>query len=144
MLSCPVTDVAFQTIKGMMKGFIDLTFCWEGQYFILDYKSNHLGDDVSCYDDAQLHQAMGDHRYDIQLVLYTLALHRLLKLRIENYDYDQHIGGGYYLFLRGLNMHDHRGQFFHKPDAQLIDALDQLISADTYSINENQQMEFSV
>ena len=144
VLSCPVTDVAFQTIKGMMKGFIDLTFCWEGQYFILDYKSNHLGDDVSCYDDAQLHQAMGDHRYDIQLVLYTLALHRLLKLRIENYDYDQHIGGGYYLFLRGLNMHDHRGQFFHKPDAQLIDALDQLISADTYSINEDQQMEFSV
>lgn len=144
VLNSPVTDVEFQTIKGMMKGFIDLTFCWHGQYFILDYKSNHLGDDVSCYDDDQLHQAMGDHRYDVQLVLYTLALHRLLKLRIANYDYDQHIGGGYYLFLRGLNMNDHRGQFFHKPDAMLIDALDQLISAEPSAVDKDNQMEFSV
>jgi len=128
VLDCPVSDVEFYTIKGMMKGFIDLTFCWNDQYFILDYKSNHLGNDLDCYQQPALHEAMGSHRYDVQLILYILALHRLLKLRIPNYDYDQHIGGGYYLFLRGLNADNHNGQFFHKPSKDLIFALDELIS----------------
>ena len=128
VLDCPVSDVEFYTIKGMMKGFIDLTFCWNDQYFILDYKSNHLGNDLDCYQQPALHEAMGSHRYDVQLILYTLALHRLLRLRIPNYDYDQHIGGGYYLFLRGLNADNHNGQFFHKPSKDLIFALDELIS----------------
>jgi exodeoxyribonuclease V beta subunit len=130
VLECPVSDVEFYTIKGMMKGFIDLTFCWNDQYFILDYKSNHLGNDLDCYQQPALHEAMGSHRYDIQLILYTLALHRLLKLRIPNYEYEQHIGGGYYLFLRGLNADNHNGQFFHKPSKDLIFALDDLISGE--------------
>jgi exodeoxyribonuclease V beta subunit len=130
VLDCAVNDVDFRTIKGMMKGFIDLTFCWNDQYFILDYKSNHLGHDFSDYEHAKLELAMADHRYDIQLVLYTLALHRLLRLRLSNYDYDQHIGGGYYLFLRGLNLDNNLGQFFHKPERVLIEALDELISAE--------------
>jgi len=134
VLSCPVNDVDFRTIKGMMKGFIDLTFCWNGQYFILDYKSNHLGHDFSDYDVPNLEIAMAEHRYDIQLVLYTLALHRLLRLRISDYDYDQHIGGGYYLFLRGLNADNQLGQFFHKPDKALIFALDELISRESIDI----------
>jgi exodeoxyribonuclease V beta subunit len=130
VLDCPVNDVDFRTIKGMMKGFIDLTFCWDDQYFILDYKSNHLGHEFSDYQFEKLELAMADHRYDIQLVLYTLALHRLLRLRLSNYDYDQHIGGGYYLFLRGLNLDNNLGQFFHKPERGLIEALDELISAE--------------
>lgn len=128
VLKVEVDDVDFRTIKGMMKGFIDLTFCWGGQYFILDYKSNHLGDDFSNYENANLQLAMAAHRYDIQLVLYTLALHRLLRLRIADYDYDKHIGGGYYLFLRGLNPDNNLGQFFHKPEKALIEALDDLIN----------------
>jgi exodeoxyribonuclease V beta subunit len=130
VLACPVNDVDFRTIKGMMKGFIDLTFCWDDQYFILDYKSNHLGHDFSDYETENLELAMADHRYDIQLVLYTLALHRLLRLRLSNYDYDKHIGGSYYLFLRGLNTENNLGQFFHKPKRALIEALDKLISVE--------------
>lgn len=127
VLTCPVNDVEFQYIKGMMKGFIDLTFCWQDQYFILDYKSNHLGDSFDCYETNNMQQAMADHRYDVQLILYTLALHRLLRLRLTDYDYDVHIGGGYYLFLRGLNAQGKEGQFFHKPAKALIEALDNLI-----------------
>ena len=152
VLQCPVTDVAFNTIRGMMKGFIDLTFCWDDQYFILDYKSNHLGDHFECYQESMLQQAMGEHRYDIQLVLYTLALHRLLRLRIPNYDYDKQIGGGYYLFLRGLNLNDHNGQFFHKPAKELIFAIDDLINDTLNTVEttlrndsrEDGQMEFLV
>jgi len=76
---------------------------------------------------------MSEHRYDVQLVIYTLALHRLLKLRIIDYDYDVHMGGGYYLFLRGLKAGDnqhHYGQYFHKPDRELIESLDALIKED--------------
>lgn len=136
VLSCDVSDVEFKTIKGMLKGFIDLTFVWQNQYFVLDYKSNHLGMDFSDYQQPSLEQAMSDHRYDIQLVLYTLALHRLLKLRINNYSYDEHIGGGYYLFLRGMNLQGKEGQFFHKPERRLIEALDQLIDGEKSDGNE--------
>ncbi len=130
-LQASAHDLDFYQLKGMLKGFIDLTFEWQGQFFILDYKSNHLGNDFSAYDQVTMEQAMAEHRYDVQMVIYTLALHRLLALRLTDYDYDTHIGGGYYLFLRGLQ-HDNSdtGQFFCKPDKQLILNLDRLIQGE--------------
>ena len=128
-------DLDFLQLKGMLKGFIDLTFEWGGQFFILDYKSNHLGDDYNDYDLEAMEQAMGEHRYDVQMVIYTLALHRLLALRLPDYDYDRHIGGGYYLFLRGLNAtNSETGQFYNKPDKQLILSLDRLIKGESLSV----------
>ena len=35
-------------------------------------------------------------------LLYTVALHRLLRQRLDDYDYDRHVGGHLYLFLRGM------------------------------------------
>ena len=129
-LNVEIAPTDFYQLKGMLKGFIDLTFEWQGQYFILDYKSNFLGTEHAAYDQLATHVAMSEHRYDVQMVIYTLALHRLLKLRIADYDYDRHIGGGYYLFLRGLSADDqehHYGQYFHKPNRELIESLDNLI-----------------
>ena len=129
-LNVPYAEVVFSDLKGMLKGFVDLIFEWQGQYFVLDYKSNHLGNHVTEYHDSAVQQAMAKNRYDVQMVIYTLALHRLLKLRIPNYDYDQHIGGGYYLFLRGMRADQSipYGQYFHKPDKRLIESLDAIIS----------------
>ena len=140
-LTVPFGDVDFAQLKGMLKGFVDLIFEWQGQYFILDYKSNHLGDDETAYHPQAVHMAMAKNRYDVQMVIYTLALHRMLKLRISNYDYDQHIGGGYYLFLRamGPNQREPYGQYFHKPDRALIEALDQLISDPLFNASETAQ-----
>ena len=77
---------------------------------------------------------MAEHRYDVQMVIYTLALHRLLALRLPDYDYDRHIGGGYYLFLRGLNeTNGETGQFYSKPDKHLILSLDRLIKGESLS-----------
>jgi exodeoxyribonuclease V beta subunit len=129
-LQAPVKPTDFRQLKGMLKGFVDLIFEWNGQYFILDYKSNFLGDNVQAYDQVATHLAMSEHRYDVQLVIYTLALHRLLQLRINDYNYDQHIGGAYYVFLRGMNALDNQnyyGQYFHKPDKALIESLDHLV-----------------
>ena len=45
---------------------------------------------------------MAQHGYHLQYLLYVTALHRLLRIRLPDYDYDRHIGGAFYLFLRGM------------------------------------------
>ena len=109
--------------NGMLKGFIDLVFEHNGQYYVLDYKSNYLGDSDSAYTDQAMGEAILDKRYDLQYILYLLALHRLLKARLPDYDYDQHIGGAVYLFLRGVNAPG-AGSFTDKPPRELIEQLD--------------------
>ena len=95
-------------MTGMLKGFIDLVFYHDGKYYIADYKSNYLGDSHADYQPEALAQAMLEHRYDLQYQLYTLALHRYLRHRLPDYDYQTHFGGVYYLFLRGMAP-DHPG-----------------------------------
>ena len=110
-------------LTGMLKGFIDLVYCYNDRYYVMDYKSNHLGDHCGAYDQEAMVRAMGHHRYDLQYVLYTLALHRLLKSRLANYDYDRHVGGAVYLFLRGVDGTGN-GVFVDRPDRTLIETLD--------------------
>lgn len=106
-------------LEGMLVGFIDLLIEHEGRYYVLDYKSNWL----PAYDTAQLQQAVLLHRYDVQYTLYLLALHRLLKSRLPGYDYDQHIGGALYLFIRGIDQPG-AGLLQAKPPRELIEMLD--------------------
>ena len=96
-------ELGFMPTKGMLKGFIDLVFEHQGKYYILDWKSNHLGHSIEDYHPDNLNHAMIDHRYDFQYQIYALALHRFLQSRLANYDYQQHFGGVYYLFLRGFS-----------------------------------------
>jgi len=109
--------------NGMLKGFIDLVFEHNGQYYVLDYKSNYLGDEDSAYTDQAMGEAILEKRYDLQYVLYLLALHRLLKARLPDYDYDRHLGGAVYMFLRGINAPG-AGAFTDKPPRVLIEQLD--------------------
>ena len=91
-------------LHGMLMGFADLVFEHEGRYWVLDYKSNHLGTDDAAYTAPALDQAMAHHRYEVQAALYMLALHRLLRARLgEAYDPAQQLGGAVYLFLRGID-----------------------------------------
>ena len=106
-------------LEGMLVGFMDLVIEHQGRYYVLDYKSNWL----PAYDTAQLQQAVLLHRYDVQYTLYLLALHRLLKSRLPDYDYDQHIGGALYLFLRGIDQPG-SGLLQAKPPRELIETLD--------------------
>ncbi|MBU2918766.1 exodeoxyribonuclease V subunit beta [Psychrosphaera sp. F3M07] len=89
-------------LSGIVKGFIDLTVHHKDKYYVLDYKSNYLGDDLLFYNHANLEVSMSDHHYQIQALIYTLALHRWLKSRLPHYDYNVHVGGALYLFLRGM------------------------------------------
>ncbi|MGC5703475.1 exodeoxyribonuclease V subunit beta [Pseudomonas sp. NFXW11] len=112
-------------LNGMFKGFIDLTFEHQGRYYVADYKSNWLGADDAAYTEQAMQQSILDNRYDLQYVLYLLALHRQLKARLADYDYDRHIGGALYLFLRGSRAAS-RGAYFTRPPRQLIESLDRL------------------
>lgn len=133
-----VAGLDFDTLQGMLKGFIDLTFEHQGRYYIADYKSNHLGDKFSDYSESAMAQAINSHRYNLQYILYTLALHRYLRLRLPGYDYQQHLGGCYYLFLRGMSPgHPGSGVFFDKPPQALIEQLDSLFNGDaTHAVLE--------
>lgn len=112
-------------LRGMLKGFIDLVFEHEGRYYVADYKSNYLGPGDEDYSDMAMAGVVAEKRYDLQFALYLLALHRLLRTRLPDYDYDRHVGGAVYLFLRG-NKAESRGVYCERPDRSLIDALDHL------------------
>lgn len=121
----------FESLKGMLKGFIDLIFEHQDQFYIADHKSNHLGDDYSHYGSDTMQDAIRSHRYDLQYIIYTVVLHRYLGLRMQNYDYDQHIGGCYYLFLRGMSVKaPQSGVFYDKPPKALIESLDHLFDSE--------------
>ncbi|HEV3431897.1 MAG TPA: exodeoxyribonuclease V subunit beta [Paraburkholderia sp.] len=114
-------------LNGMLKGFIDLVFEHEGRYYVADYKSNWLGPDDASYTVEKMRSQILHSRYELQYALYLFALHRLLKSRLPDYDYDRHIGGAVYMFLRGGNS---PGQGLHceRPPRELIEGLDALFA----------------
>ena len=114
------------TLNGMLKGFVDLVFEHEGRYYVMDYKSNYLGPDTASYAAPALRAAILEKRYELQYVLYLFALHRLLASRLPDYDYDRHIGGAVYVFLRGTGAGG--GVFTDRPPRALIEALDRMFA----------------
>lgn len=130
---CPPLD--FREVRGMLKGFIDLVFRHEGRYYLLDYKSNWLGESSEAYTRQAMESAMQSHRYDLQYQLYTLALHRYLRHRIAGYDYEQHFGGVIYLFLRGVEPgNPEQGIFTTRPDVALINQMDALFAGEAQEV----------
>lgn len=118
--------VSMPSLQGLMKGFIDLVFRHQGRYWIVDYKSNYLGPNAADYGPAALAACMDSHQYHLQLLIYTLALHRFLGARLPGYDYHEHLGGVYYLFLRAMGPKQPlaSGIYALRPEAELIMALD--------------------
>lgn len=112
----------FDAVRGFMRGFMDLVFEWEGCVYLVDYKSNHLGNALRDYGEAGVSEAMIEHRYDLQYLIYTVALDRYLAGRIPGYDYERHFGGVFYLFLRGMRPeHGPRYGVFHdRPERELV------------------------
>ena len=109
---------------GLFGGIVDLVFEHDGRWFLIDWKSNHLGDDVDDYHPDAVHRAMIEHAYHLQLLLYQVALHRHLRVRLPDYDYDRHCAGGAYVFLRGLCGRPDRGWVRWRPERALVDAVD--------------------
>ncbi|WWO97830.1 MAG: exodeoxyribonuclease V subunit beta [Candidatus Dasytiphilus stammeri] len=122
----------FHYIKEMISGCIDLVFLWKGKYNIINYQSNWLGENASSYTHEAMENFVILNRYDLQYHLYSLALYRYLRQRLDNYDYNLNFGGVYYIFLRGIStlkdMQDHTGILKVKPNIACIQALDKIFS----------------
>jgi len=110
----PLGSVAARA--GYMKGFIDLVFRHNGLWYIVDYKSNWLGEQAADYASPRLGEVMRAHRYDLQLRIYAAALKRALHLREPALDWAESFGGVFYLFLRGMGPGTQAGVFFVRPD----------------------------
>lgn len=118
---------------GFMKGFVDLVFEWQGRYYVADYKSNYLGDSPADYSQGNLDRAMVDGGYELQYHIYVLALHRYLKVRLQDeYDYDRHFGAVYYLFIRGMRPEEGPGSGVcrRRPVREMIESLDRCLGGD--------------
>ncbi|EIJ41574.1 exodeoxyribonuclease V, beta subunit [Beggiatoa alba B18LD] len=120
-----VENLTFAPQQGFMKGSIDMIFQTSGKFYLIDYKSNLLGTKTDAYHHSKLAQAMESEAYYLQYIIYLVALHRYLQNRLPNYNYEQHIGGVYYLFLRGMNPSTgaNYGIFRDKPSADFINQL---------------------
>jgi len=93
----------FIPLRGFLKGFIDLVCVVNGKWYLLDYKSNHLGVSRDDYAREKLPAAMGHHHYFLQYHIYTVALHRYLSRRLPGYGYERDFGGVLYLFFKGMH-----------------------------------------
>ncbi|MDZ4694883.1 MAG: exodeoxyribonuclease V subunit beta [Deltaproteobacteria bacterium] len=125
-----LAELNFLPVEGFMKGFLDLLFEHDGRFYVCDYKSNHLGDTLNTYTPASMAVAMSHGHYYLQYHLYILAVHRHLQRTLPNYDYEKHMGGAVYLFLRGMGRVEAEGQpgvFFEKPPRARIEALSTLM-----------------
>ncbi|WP_348945174.1 exodeoxyribonuclease V subunit beta [Chitinibacter sp. FCG-7] len=118
-----------EKMAAYLNGVVDLVFEWQGQYFIADYKSNHLGDALADYMPEALVEVMADAHYYFQYLLYTCAWHRFMQLRKgEQYDYERDFGGVVYLFIRGMSSQAmNNGAYIDKPPVGLIEALNKAL-----------------
>lgn len=113
----------FNPVTGILKGSIDLVFHWDNKYYIVDYKSNWLGQDNSFYSKELIEKEMIKNRYDVQYQLYTIAIHQFLQKKIKNYNYTKNFGGVFYIFLRAISNEKNNGIFYTIPNYSLIQQL---------------------
>jgi len=126
-----VQPVQERKLKGYLTGFVDLVCRHKGKYYIMDYKTNYLGDHFCDYEKDLLVTAMHDHNYGLQYWIYTLVLHRFLMNTVPGYEYGENFGGVFYLFVRGMSPElPGNGLFFDRPDISVLDALHKHLGAD--------------
>ena len=126
----PSTDGAGESqppLHGFLRGYVDLVVEHEGRWHILDYKSNWLGPAPADYGPEALAEAIRAGGYPLQYLIYLVALHRYLATRLPGYDYERHVGGAFYLFVRGIDPAAglRRGVYFDRPTAACLHALDE-------------------
>jgi exodeoxyribonuclease V beta subunit len=112
-------------LEGTMHGFIDLVLEHDGRWFVLDYKSNFLGVHYGDYRADALAAAIRAGDYDLQYLIYLVALMRQLRHRLgSSFDPERHLGGALYLFVRGLDAEGGFGIHRDRPPQVVLDALD--------------------
>lgn len=97
-------EFVFPIQEGMMKGFIDLCFTYQGKYYLLDWKTNYLGPDETDYSEEALITEMNRCNYPLQASIYTTALKKHIQL-FDPRPFADVFGGAIYYFIRGRRFH---------------------------------------
>ena len=121
------TDVRKELLNSILNGKIDLVFLHEGKYYILDWKSNFLGNHTGAYERPLLCKAMQENHFYLQYYVYGMAFRRYLTSRIPSFDFDTQFGGVFYLFFRGMRTGAQTGVYFHRPSSVVIEELSRVI-----------------
>ncbi|MBL8752022.1 MAG: UvrD-helicase domain-containing protein [Planctomycetes bacterium] len=121
-------DLPSHDLRGFLVGFADLVLEHDGRFWVIDWKSNHLGNDAQDYAADRLLPAMVEHDYVLQYHLYVLALHRQLRARRRDYDPERHLGGVVYAFLRGAVPDSTCGMFFDRVPTPIVERMDRWLA----------------
>ncbi|MGH7822514.1 MAG: PD-(D/E)XK nuclease family protein, partial [Candidatus Binatia bacterium] len=123
-------ELEFRPLAGFLRGYIDLVLEQDGRFWLIDWKSNHLGPRPEDYRAAGLRSAMLGHHYTLQYHLYVASLDRHLRRGVPRYRYEERFGGVLYVFLRGVTRGDgETGIFFDRPPAALVADLSAVLAA---------------
>lgn len=126
-----INDI-YKDITGIMNGKVDLIFEHDNKYYILDWKSNYLGPDISDYTTEKVEAAMSENNYHLQYLIYSYAVQKYLRFRLgSQFDYEQHFGGVIYLFVRGIRKGMTNGIFYRKPSMNQLRKMEVLFEKDT-------------
>lgn len=123
-----ILTLSHQEMEGIMNGKIDMLFKLNGQYFILDWKSNYLGWEMEHYSKPALEAAMNENNFHLQYFIYTVAAKKYLELRLPNFNYEKDFGGVLYCFVRGMRKEKNTGVFWIKPSLEKINKLENLLN----------------
>ncbi|MCD6225153.1 MAG: hypothetical protein J7K32_06480, partial [Deltaproteobacteria bacterium] len=117
--------LTFMPAKGFMKGYIDMVFRAGNKYYLIDWKSNFLGEKINNYDQGSMLRVMKADYYILQYHLYTLALHQYLSKRVRGYSYIKDFGGIFYVFMRGVDpaYGSDFGIYFDLPNKDIMNRL---------------------
>ncbi len=132
--SASLEQLDFAPHRGLVKGFIDMVFQYSGRYYIIDWKSNYLGDNIRDYNHDRLLDVMEDNYYILQYYIYTAALHRFLSTRKPGYDYNKDFGGIFYMFVRGVDKDS--GIYHDIPAKSAIDSLGNYLAGYVSQVGE--------
>ncbi len=125
-----VGQLSFAAFAGYLRGYIDLVFEHEGRTYVADYKSTSVSDSIAGFSAKRVAHAVAANHYALQTALYSLVMHRYLRWRKVDYDYDRDFGGTLVVFLRGICPTRAPGHsvYFQRATRAAIEALDSLFS----------------
>lgn len=125
-----------EALCGYVTGSIDLMFEAAGKYWIIDWKSNFLGDGLpASYTQQAMEDEIKAKNYALQYTIYLVALkrHLLATTALTRETVWNAIGGAAYVFLRGieagaaLDAAGRRNGVYFTCPREAVDALDRLL-----------------
>ena len=127
-----VAVLGFTAFSGFLRGYVDMVFEHAGRWYVVDYKSNYLGEKWSAYEAESLVEPMSRHDYFLQYLIYVVAVDRHLRRCVDGYSYEKSFGGVFYLFLRGMTKEiPGNGVYYDRPSAALVSEISELFAGTT-------------